>query len=135
MPTKSYFGAGFPGYDALELSKERMRMRRSYAEAGNAAAADLAVLWAEAAAVMALRMWMLGLGLAPPCEEHRMFDEKPAAFSSAALAAWAAAGRSAWRRPFDPLRAAFARVEAWTGSLHPQDAVQPAAPDRGTLPG
>ena len=40
-------------------------MRRTYAEAGNAAAADLAVLWAEAAAVMALRMWMLGLGLAP----------------------------------------------------------------------
>jgi len=29
-----------------------------------------------------------------------MFDEKPAAFSSAAQAAWVAAGRSAWGRPF-----------------------------------
>ena len=110
-------------------------MRRTYAEASNAAAADLAVLWVEAAAVMALRMWMLGLGLAPPCEEQRMFDEKPAAFSSAALAAWAAAGRSAWRRPFDPLRAAFAGAEAWTGSLTRKTQSNRRRLVRGTLPG
>ena len=110
-------------------------MRRSYAEASNAAAADLAVLWAEAAAVMALRMWMLGLGLAPPCEEQRMFDEKPAAFSSAAQAAWVAAGRSAWGRPFDPLRAVFAGAEAWTGSLTRKTRSNRRRLIRGTLAG
>jgi hypothetical protein len=112
-----------------------MFMSRSYAEATNAAVADLAVLWAEAGMVMALRMWMLGFGLAPPSEEHRMFDEKPAAFSSAALAAWAAAGRSAWGLPFDPLRAAFAGAEAWTGSLTRKTRSNRRRLIRGALPG
>ena len=64
-----------------------------------------------------------------------MFDEKPAAFSSAALAAWAAAGRSAWRPPFDPLRAAFAGAEAWTGSLTRKTRSNRQRLVRGALPG
>lgn len=92
-------------------------MSRSDIEATQAAAAALSLLWAEATVVIALRLWLLACGMAPPREQHRMFEEKPMAFSRAAFDAWAAANEAAWRRPFDPLAAALAGTAAWTDAL------------------
>ena len=91
-------------------------MNRSHLEAAQAAAA-LSLLCAEAGVVMALRLWLLACGTAPPREQRRMFEEKPAAFRRAAFDSWVAANEAAWRRPFDPLAAALAGTAAWTTAL------------------
>jgi len=106
----------------LELSDENITaqnaidMTRFHAAAATAAF-DLALLFAEAGAVIALRTWMLGANLAPAGEAQRMINEKQAAFAKAAVAAWEASFSAAWQHPLDPARATFAGAAASTASL------------------
>ena len=78
-----------------------------------ATALDLAWLWWEASAVIAMRLW----GSGPDGEHQRMVDEKVPAHARAALDAWQASVVAAARAPFDPARAVFAGADAWIGSL------------------
>ncbi len=88
----------------------RSRTASTRAQTG---ALDLARLWCEAGAVIALRLW----GLGGRDEHRRMIDDEAPAYARAFLAAWQASALAAWWAPYDPLRAAFAGTEAWTCSL------------------
>lgn len=92
-------------------------MARSPAGNPVATAFALSQLWFEASTVMTLRLWMLGLNLAPHGEAQRMVDEKLPACADAAFSAWRAGTRACLRAPFDPLVVIAASADAWTRLL------------------
>ena len=78
---------------------------------------DLARLWFETGAVMALRISALSLNALTEREASRMWQEKPAAFAMAGLAAALAAQRMLLVWPHDAMRMAGAASQAWTRSI------------------